>query len=190
VKAPPITTDYDKTMQTHLSKLRNIEWFDGEEDFVWLLERSTPDDWHKIAMHASWDCVDPEVFEWIASRPNCEAATALVLFWMVRPDYYFDVGRNRDDLNDTQNPEFVSDRLRHFDMIEYIRQRWFDEGYASRTISFDYDRDLWTNEFDSIDQKYGQLAAEYAPLEMRQPILGRSLDELVLSHDFPEEFKG
>jgi Domain of unknown function (DUF4274) len=190
VKAPPITTDYDEMMRTHLAKLRNISWFEGEEDYVWLLERSTPDDWHRIAMNASWDCVDPEVFEWIASRPNCEAATALVLFWMVRPDYYFEAGRDRDVLNDTENPDVVTDRLRHFDMIEYIRSRWFSDGYPNRTISFEYDRDLWTNEFESMDRQYGPLAAEYAPTDMRQPISGRSHDELLFSVDFPEEFKG
>ena len=189
MKAPPIPTDFDQVMAAHLSKMQAIEWFDEQEDYDWLLERSRPDDWHQIAHSASHDSVDPEIFQWIASRPDCEAATALVLFWMAQPEHYLKVGRDRDALNESMNPDHVADLLKYFDMIEYIRNRWFATGYTQRNISFNYYRDIWTNEFERIDAEYGELALKYLPLEMRQSIEGRSPPDLSISAAFPENFR-
>jgi Domain of unknown function (DUF4274) len=190
MKAPPIPIDFDEIINTHLAKLRMIEWFEGTNDYAWLLERSTPDEWHHIALQANCDSIDPEIFQWIASRPNCEKATALVLFWMSQPEYYLTIGRDRDALNESMNPDHVTDLLKRFDMIEHIRMRWMAGGYLQSSISFDYDRDVRTSEFGKIDAEFGDLALEYLPLEMRCPLPGRQPSELSLSDDYPEEFMG
>ncbi len=50
----------------------------------WLQQRS-PDAWHVVAGKLNWDC-SHDVLEWIVSQPQCDLATAALLFWMGEPD--------------------------------------------------------------------------------------------------------
>ena len=190
--SPPVINDFDAMLEDLIAKTQAFDLRDESEiqDLVWLRDSSTPDDWHEMALWGFGDSAEPLLFHWIASRPNCEAATALVLFWMVKPDYYLNLERDREVLNDSQNPNNVSDKLLHFDMIEYIRNRWRTYGYTQRTVGFDYDRDLWPNEFESIDAQFGDIAKVYLPVSMRNSFDGRSPKELKISDNFPEEFRG
>ncbi len=50
----------------------------------WLQQRS-PDVWHIVANRLNWDC-SLGVLEWIVTQPQCDLATAALLFWKGEPD--------------------------------------------------------------------------------------------------------
>ncbi|WP_327470618.1 DUF4274 domain-containing protein [Sphingopyxis sp.] len=192
MKAPPICRDFDAKLDTYLTQQRALAVHDPEDDYrlTWLRDRSGPNDWHVIAHYGNWDYVEPVVLQWIVSRQNCDAATALMIFWKASPDFYLETDQDRDELNNNQNTDYVSEALEHFDLIEYIRERWFGEGYQRKEYSFDYDRDLWPNEFEKLGQRFGEVARKFLPIEMRGPLPGILIKDVPSSEGWKEEWLG
>ncbi|WP_336976912.1 DUF4274 domain-containing protein [Altererythrobacter fulvus] len=189
--APPVCGDYDKKLVEKVEWIRSLpregnEESEGATFLTWLREESTPADWHHIAHCANWDFVEPVALQWIASREDCDLATALILFWKASPEYFLKAGRDRMVLNGSGDPNSRSDTLEHFDMIEYIRERWENGGYKRSEFSFDYDNDIWANQFAEIDAKYGDDARKYLPQGMRTRIDGKQLSEIAPSEGYDQ----
>ena len=54
---------------------------------IQYLSAMSPDDWHRVADVHNWD--DPlDVLYWIVSQPNCDKATARLIFWKGEPTGY------------------------------------------------------------------------------------------------------
>lgn len=51
------------------------------------LQRRSPDVWHVVAGHLNWDFAI-DVLEWIVSQPQCDLATAALLFWTGDPEQW------------------------------------------------------------------------------------------------------
>ena len=65
--------------------------FDDEERLVRqqidFLRNRSPDDWHRYAENANWgDRLD--VLYWIVRQPQCDQATATLIFWKGEPTGY------------------------------------------------------------------------------------------------------
>jgi hypothetical protein len=127
---------------------------------------SGPEDWHRLALFGNWDVVDGREWHWIASRPDCDRATALAIFWMSTPEYYLDFA-TRDAV-----PEI--NRV-HWDLEELIRTRWLAGVYTRARFAFDLERDCWPRDFAELERRYGERVAERMPVSMRGPLAGRRI---------------
>jgi hypothetical protein len=76
---------------------------------------------HCFADHWNWGS-GVEAMRQVAVHPNCDAATALLLFWRSDPEYYLQF-QTRDEV-----PEYNRDA---FDLTQLIEERVVRDGYAS-----------------------------------------------------------
>ncbi len=58
----------------------------GRKLAAWLRSAS-PDEWHTMASGWNWDN-GAEPLIWIARQPDCDKATALLIYWRFEPSYY------------------------------------------------------------------------------------------------------
>ena len=126
-----------------------------------------PDDWHRLALYGDWDFVDTSAWRAIVTRPDCDRATALAVFWKASPEYYVqftDPGAipavNRDD----------------YDLINLIRERWHGGGYTRAELAFDPDTDVWPVDLTDLRRRYGTRVDQFLPPDMRVRVVGRRLD--------------
>jgi Domain of unknown function (DUF4274) len=89
---------------------------------TFLATASTPAlELHCFADHWNWGG-GTEAMRQVAEHPNCDAATALLLFWRSDPEYYLQFS-SRDDV-----PDYNRDG---FDLTRLIEERFLRGGYAS-----------------------------------------------------------
>lgn len=60
---------------------------DHPQAMIDWLARQTPDVWHEVAPNLNWDNAE-RVLEWIVTQPQCDRATAALVFWSASPLYY------------------------------------------------------------------------------------------------------
>ncbi|SEI80279.1 protein of unknown function [Sphingobium sp. AP50] len=124
--------DHQRAVATQLSMLTDPEerldywaantllWGKAAPQLVryadWL-KQGDPDRWHDAALQWNWD-QGTIPLHWIVSRPDCDAATALAIFYLGEP---FD---QPDDSDDGA-------------LLDFIRKRWEGIGYPSHGIRFD-----------------------------------------------------
>jgi hypothetical protein len=104
-----------------------FEHYDNEQGamIAWLQQRS-PDVWHVIAGHLNWDFAG-DVIEWIVSRPQCDLATAALVFWKAQPDYWLKFP------NDEAVPDFQVDA---FNFCKDLAGRANSGFYTRRELEF------------------------------------------------------
>jgi len=91
----------------------------------WLMQESTPDDWHRFVPNWNWDYgIEPLL--WIIQQRDCDRATALTAFYWTRPGEFLD-GR----------AEVQPYSLDEFDLINEVRQRFLDGFYTRSSLAFD-----------------------------------------------------
>ena len=93
-----------------------------------FLRTRSPDDWHRYADDVSWD-ERLDVLYWIASQPQCDRATATMLFWKGEPtgwDWEEDDSVMGDD-------EYAVEPL-----LKYIAIRFNTTGYPRAEIAYDF----------------------------------------------------
>jgi len=61
---------------------------------AWL-EEADPDDWHRVALDFNWSNT-PYVLDWIVRQPDCDAATALTIFWKGEPGCWIEKEEDPD----------------------------------------------------------------------------------------------
>ncbi len=128
-----------------------------------FLQNRSPDDWHRYAWHYNWDERLDTLF-WIVSQPDCDRATALLVFWKGCPtayDYETEEGPMGDD------PYSVAPMLR------YISERFNTTGYRRAEISYDFRKDHGLNmdEYDPDDKEKYIASDRHSRL--------RDIDELI-----------
>jgi hypothetical protein len=96
------------------------------ERIAWL-RSATPDDWHRAALDFDWSD-DPEMLDWIVRQPECDAATALTVFWLAEPGCWI-------------GDDFSGGGLTR-DMCVYIANRVEAASYRRSQIAFT--PDVWT----------------------------------------------
>jgi hypothetical protein len=145
----------------------------------WLKTEGTPEDRHLFVLGANWDFTDIKLFEWIASQPDCDKSTALVLFWKGQGDYYakFDDEKDVPDVN-----------IDGYRLTSLIRQRWLDGKYTRSAIAFEMEKDVWKQDFSAIDKELGSRALERLPASMRQDISGKRPSDNCCTEGIPNRF--
>ena len=117
-------------------------------NIAWL-ERTDPDDWHRVALDFNWS--EPlYLLDWIVRRAECDVATALTIFWKGEPGYWI-----ADESRLADKPNGFSYLNKH--MCAYIATRISEGGYSRSKIA--YAPDTWTK------KDYVDLAARAAQLE-------------------------
>jgi hypothetical protein len=145
----------------------------------WLKTEGAPEDWHLFVLGANWDLTDVTLFEWIASQPDCDKSTALVLFWKGQGDYYAKFE------NDAEVPPV---NIEGYRLTKLIRDRWLNNKYTRSNIAFEMEEDVWKQDFSEIDKNLGPKALQKLPQSMRQDIAGVRLSDDCCTEGIPNRF--
>jgi Domain of unknown function (DUF4274) len=95
-------------------RMSNFKFYEKEQRAMisWLQGRS-PDVWHIVAEYLNWDFAQ-NVLEWIVSQPQCDLATAALLFWKGAPEYWLKFSNSdavpRHHLDDFNFAKNLADR--------------------------------------------------------------------------------
>lgn len=114
------------------------------------LQKSDPDEWHKIARGWNWDGgVGP--LSWLIRQPQCDRGTALLIYWKGGPGFLKQYG-TREEV-----PGFIS--VEQYDLSKEVEGRLLSGFYGRHDIAFnprdheDYD---WTTRHDEASEKIPQ----------------------------------
>jgi hypothetical protein len=143
---------------------------------TWLQQRS-PDVWHSVAEHLNWDFAE-DVIEWIVSQPQCDLATAALVFWKAGPDHWCQFP-NANAVPDFQvdNFNFCKSLVDRANSGFYIRRELAFGGYDSSCTIGGIDYSLKA-EAESLRHRFqeGEAGAfPWAfPISLMPPIPGRA----------------
>ena len=105
---------------------------DNEERLVQqqinFLRTRSPDDWHRYAFYANWN-ERLDVLYWIVKQPNCDKATASLIFWRGEPTGY----DWEDDDQVLGEDEYAVEPL-----LKYIAIRFNTTGFSRSEIAYDF----------------------------------------------------
>lgn len=147
---------------------------------AWLRGQASADQRHAIAYDWNWDAGE-EVLYWIVTRPDCDRATALTIFWLGSPAYFLEFAFDRSKVQ----PYF----LNNFDLLAEIRERWQRGAYSRAELTYD-DLDLEDQRRSaSIGRaEHGDLYERFIPSEMILHLPGRSAASEPLQEGIPLRF--
>lgn len=92
-----------------------------------FLKQASPDDWHRYAWHHNWDDRLDGLF-WIVSQPECDRATAVMIFWKGEAGGYD---------YETEEEEMGSDIYAVAPMLRFIAERFNTTGYPRAELAYD-----------------------------------------------------
>jgi len=135
----------------------------------WLIEESTPEDRHRIALDMNWDH-GLDIFFWIIRQPDTQLATVFEIFWLGEPEFF--VGELIEDPEgDSFHPEGRA-------LLTEIGRRVADGFYRSpepgREIAF-AGRPRWRDREGQRAPAQARAVARLVPDAAFQPIDGRDL---------------
>lgn len=116
------------------------------ELFIHYLEKCTPEEIHQVVVEWNFDNPKKPIY-WIANSPKTDKGTALMLFWLMEPDFAYQFETREE-------------------MVE--KSSWYEEDFDIVTV-------LEKNYLDGFyqNQAYGYTPlAEFQDEEMKRPIAG------------------
>ena len=140
----------------------------------WLVAEAGPDDWHLVAEGWDWDRGEDPLW-WIVTRPNCDRATALMVFWGTRPYHYLG------------QPAWQSVEKAEYDLYHTIRARWAAGFYTRSEIAFDVDDLAEPIDFTAHARRFGEEVNAVMPPAMRY-LSGRRLNDMDFVDGIPTRF--
>ena len=132
----------------------------------WLIATPNPDAWHIVATNWNWDYGRAPLL-WIIRQKNCDIATALEVFFLAEPSYYFRYGNARSSV--------VDQDLEMFDFLAEIRQRLAQGFYERSEIAFDGEEHMRFIHRGLKTAEDETLARSFFPREAGQKIPGRDV---------------
>ena len=143
------------------------DWYAALAD--WLIERSTPEDRHRIMCRYDW-AHGIAIPEWIIRQPNTQPATIYTILWRAEPDKmvpFLASGR--------PFPEDLSERLELvFDINKLLGHRFYRPPFLLRCIAFaGHEPLVW----ETRGPEYREAEARLIPEAAFRAIPGRHLDE-------------
>jgi hypothetical protein len=111
-------------MADYLPKRRSAMLMD------WLCT-ATPDQWHQVAMGWNWGSGEAPL-RWIVSQPDCDKATALMVFWRGQPSYYWNGPPTKAEWK--ASGRFFSEDV--YDLLTFVVNRWRSGGYTRSEIGY------------------------------------------------------
>lgn len=140
----------------------------AHRDELAQLRAGSPDDWHRYAFDLNWD--DPlDGLFWIVRQPQCDRATAHLIFWKGEPTGY---EWERDD------EPMGADEYAVAPMLRFIAERFNAHGFPRAEIAYDYLADHGCNMPEYHAMEKAARLRDIAELEQRQ----RDLDPQVRLH--------
>lgn len=134
----------------------------------WLMATTDPDIWHVVATRWNWDYSHAPLL-WIIRQQKCDIATALEIFFLAEPTYYFRWAKDRSAV--------PTDNLEMFDFLAELRARLARGFYRRSEIAFDGEEHMsYINRGLQTAEERG-LAESFFPLEAGQKIPGRDLKD-------------
>lgn len=134
------------------------------------LPANAPDEWHRLALYGNWDFVEADAWRTIVTRPDCDRATALAIFWKLSPEYYLQFA-DRDAVPAVNRDDY--------DLVTLIRERWRNGAYRRSELAFDPDSDAWPLDIAALRRQHGERIDELLPASMRVTLTGRRLEASV-----------
>lgn len=131
----------------------------------WLMATPDPDIWHIAATSWNWD-YDHAVPLWIIRQENCDIATALEVFFLAEPSYYFRWVNDRSSVP-------VGHKLEGFDFLVEIRERLARGFYKRSEIAFDGERHMSIDNQGLKTAEDKAMAESFYPPEAGRKIRGR-----------------
>ena len=139
----------------------------------WLVQEAEPDDWHLVVEGWNRDRGEDPLW-WIITRPDCDKATALLVFWETRPYHYLGL------------PGWEETDVEEYDLYHTIRARWAAGFYTRSEIAFDVKLDAYPIDFAAHRRRFSDVDAVMPP-DMRQ-LSGRRLVSTGLIEGIPARF--
>lgn len=133
-----------------------------------LIDSNDPDVWHHVATSWNWD-YDHAVPLWIIRQKDCDIATALEIFFLAEPSYYYKWVNYRNAV--------PKNNLEMFDFLTEIRDKIAQGFYQRSEIEYDgpehmkYEVRSW----DTDDKK--AMGEKFYPPQAGTKIAGRDLTE-------------
>jgi Domain of unknown function (DUF4274) len=141
----------------------------------WLVMEAEPDDWHLVAAGWDWDEGEDPLW-WIVTRPRCDKATALMVFWGTKPHHYLGLP-DRDTMDAEEH-----------DLYHAIRARWAAGFYTRSEIAFDVREDAYPIDFVAHRHRFGEQVDAAMPPGMRH-LDGRRLVSQGFVEGIPARFR-
>ena len=144
-----------------LFKFENGGDFDTDDEFFEALEKlKTSEELHYLIQVVNWDDYrTAKVIDWVLEHPNCDAGTALQIYWMNQP---VDI---KESVLQGEIPSWQKDS---YELNNKIEQLYLSGRFARREIAF-----------DPADENYPQdsPATQAIPKELMTAIQGIDLGE-------------
>jgi hypothetical protein len=140
----------------------------------WLVQEAGPDDWHLVADGWNWDEGEDPLW-WIVTRPNCDRATALRIFWGTKPYHYLGL------------PPWEATDADEYDLYHTIRARWAAGFYTRSELAFDMERDGYPIDLAAHRRRFGAAVDAVMPPGMRS-LNGRRLISTGFIKGIPARF--
>ena len=115
----------------------------------WLIS-GDPDRWHTAAMRWNWDSGLTPMY-WIIGQPQCDAATALEIFYKCEPTYEW-------------TPESVE-----YELVASIRKKWIADAFPRSGIEFILP--------SYVENCFRGKLLDLVPQNMRVSLSGRQIDK-------------
>lgn len=96
--------------------------------FDYLAERG-PELWHAVADDWNWDN-GLWILEWIIRQPDCERATAQLIFWRAEPEWFLPFGGKEDWESRVNNSREL------YELVKVIVDRWNSGSYTRSILEF------------------------------------------------------
>lgn len=160
----------------------------AKRDLLAWMPGKPPEQWHAIAMSYNWG-VGAEVPRWIIQQPQCERATASLLFWCINLQdflaykdrkeavakcYEIDVFDCASEIVERWNRDFYkAQTLYHYvdeEMVAGYREE--EELYRSRGLPWTVREDLGQSVMGDITTTDPQWLRSNTPPELRRMIEG------------------
>ncbi len=98
---------------------------------------TTAEELHYLALNHNWDC-GVEVVQWIIESNLCSEATALMIFWLARPEYYTEYRWDAKEI-----PQYLD--IEVFDLIRTIVEKYKKGFYKKTSIAYNPKEDMPEN---------------------------------------------
>ncbi|KUR70458.1 hypothetical protein AQZ52_16725 [Novosphingobium fuchskuhlense] len=125
-----------------------LDWASSDDEYraslITYLKNASPDVWHRYALNHNWDDRLDGLY-WIVSQPECDKATALLIFWKGCPTGYD---------YETEEAQMGEDVYAVAPMLRYISERFNTTGYIRSEIAYDFLEDHGLNDpaFKAINE--------------------------------------
>jgi hypothetical protein len=131
-----------------------------------------PEEIHALAVNYNWDNDTDELIRLILDHPACDKGTALMLYYMAEPLYYYQKYQDIDDVMKNKESDWEVDSFR---LIKYIEEKIKANNFKTAMFSYDAQKELRQNSLFNPHPKnpnYIKEIAERIPKECAVTVEG------------------